>query len=124
MRQGLDPATPPPGSLGNLPLLVLTAGNLVDLAIVAREAVRAGKDVEAEKALAEIQQAEQDDLAHLSGHSRHITVSHSGHFIMHDQADEFVAAVREFVKVFNLKSDGDRQSHSSAGLIPTGKIDG
>jgi len=97
MRQGLDPTTPPPRSLGNLPLLVLTASNLVDLAIVAREAERAGKDVEAEKALAEIQLAEQDDMARLSSHSRHIVVGNSGHFIMHDQADEFVAAVREFV---------------------------
>ncbi|MBD9363053.1 alpha/beta fold hydrolase [Methylomonas fluvii] len=124
MRQGLDPATPPPGSLGNLPLLVLTAGNLVDPDIVAREAARVGKDVEAEKVLAEIQQAEQDDLARLSSHSRHIVVGNSGHFIMQDRADEFVGVVREFVNAFNLKSDGDRQSHSSAGLIPSGKIDG
>ncbi|WP_225616167.1 alpha/beta hydrolase [Methylomonas albis] len=97
MRQGLDPATPPPGSLGNLPLLVLTAGNLVDLAIVEREAARAGKDVEVDKALAEIQQADQDDLARLSSHSRHIVVGNSGHFIMQDQADAFAAAVRGFV---------------------------
>lgn len=98
MREGLDPATPPPGSLDNLPLLVLTAGNLVGLDYVAREAERSGKDVEAEKALARIQQAEQDDLARLSSHSRHIIVRNSGHFIMQDQADEFVSAVREFVK--------------------------
>lgn len=98
MREGLDPATPPPGSLGNLPLLVLTAGNLVDLDYVAREAERSGKDVEAEKALARIQQAEQDDLVRLSSHSRHIIVSNSGHFIMQDQADEFVGTVSEFVK--------------------------
>lgn len=98
MREGLDPATPPPGSLGNLPLLVLTAGNLVDLDFVAREAERAGKNVEAEKALATIQQAEQDDLARLSSHSRHSIVRNSGHFIMQDQADEFVGAVSEFAK--------------------------
>ncbi|MDT4291716.1 alpha/beta hydrolase [Methylomonas sp. MO1] len=98
MRRGLDPATPPPGSLGNLPLLVLTAGNLVDSDLVAREAERAGKNLEAEKALASVQQAEQDDLAHLSGHSRHIIVRNSGHFIMQDQADEFVGAVSEFAK--------------------------
>lgn len=97
MRRGLDPATPPPGSLGNLPLLVLTAGNLVDQNFVAREAARAGKDVEAEKALAQIHLAEQNDLAHLSSHSRHIIVGNSGHFIMQDQADEFVGAVSEFV---------------------------
>lgn len=123
MRQGLDPATPPAGSLGNLVLLVLTAGNLVDLDYVAREAERSGKDVEAEKALARIQQAEQDELARLSSHSRHIVVRNSGHFIMQDQADEFVAAVRDFAKLFNLKSDGDQQSHSAAGLKPSGKID-
>ncbi len=98
MREGLDPATPPPGSLGNLPLLVLTAGNLVDQSFVAREAERAGKDAEAEQALARIQQAEQDDLAHLSSHARHIVVGSSGHFIMQDQADEFVDAVSEFAK--------------------------
>ncbi len=98
MRRGLDPATPPPGSLGNLVLLVLTAGNLVDLDYVAREAERSGKDVEAEKALAKIQQAEQDELVHLSSHSRLIIVSNSGHFIMQDQADEFVGAVSEFAK--------------------------
>jgi pimeloyl-ACP methyl ester carboxylesterase len=97
MRQGLDPATPPPGSLGNIPLLVLTAGNLVDPDLAAREAEKAGKDVETEIALAKIQQAEQDDLAHLSSHSRHIIVGNSGHFIMQDQADEFVGAVSEFV---------------------------
>jgi pimeloyl-ACP methyl ester carboxylesterase len=124
MRQGLDPAIPPPGSLGNLPLLVLTAGNLVDLAIVEREAARVGKDVETEKVLAEIQQAEQDDLARLSSHSRHIVVGNSGHFIMQDRADEFVGVVREFVKAFNLKSDVGPQSHSSAGFISSGKIDG
>lgn len=103
MREGLDPATPPPGSLGNLPLLVLTAGNLVDLDYVAREAERSGKDVEAEKALARIQQAEQDDLAHLSSHSRHIIVRNSGHFIMQDQAEEFVGAVSEFAKYLARK---------------------
>lgn len=97
MRRGLDPATPSPGSLGNLPLLVLTAGNLVDLDTVVREAKRAGKNLEAEKALAEIQQAEQNGLARLSGNSRHIIVRNSGHFIMQDQADEFVGAVSEFV---------------------------
>ncbi|OAI02081.1 hypothetical protein A1353_17250 [Methylomonas methanica] len=119
MRRGLDPATPPPGSLGNLPLLVLTAGNLVDPDFVAREAERAGKDVEAEKALARIQQAEQDDLARLSSHSRHIIVSNSGHFIMQDQADEFVAAVSEFAKSFSLKSGGEGQTNDTAGLAQT-----
>jgi len=124
MRRGLDPATPPPASLGNLPLLVLTADNLVDLDYVAREAERSGKDVEAETALARIQQVEQDDLARLSSHSRHIVVRNSGHFIMQDQSDEFVAAVRDFAKLFNLKLDGDQQSHSSAKPVPSGKIDG
>ncbi|WP_445368784.1 hypothetical protein ACH5Y9_05160 [Methylomonas sp. BW4-1] len=42
---------------------------------------------------------------------------------MQDQADEFVGAVRDFAKSFNLKSDGDRQSRSSDGVIPSGKID-
>ncbi|QSB03366.1 alpha/beta hydrolase [Methylomonas sp. EFPC1] len=97
MRQGLDPSTPPPSSLGNLPLLVLTAGNLVDPDLAAREAEKAGKNVEAEQALVRDQQAEQDDLARLSSNSLHIIVRNSGHFIMQDQADEFVGVVSEFV---------------------------
>lgn len=89
MRNGLDPTTPPPGSLGNIPLLVLTAGNRIDPKLVENEA---------QKELARIGQSEQADLAHLSSNSRHIVVRNSGHFIMHDQADEFVNAVSEFVK--------------------------
>ncbi|WGS83980.1 hypothetical protein [Methylomonas sp. UP202] len=96
MRQGLEPSTPPPDGLGNLPLLVLTAGNLVDSDLVAREAERSGKDIEAEIELARIQRAEQDDLARLSINSRHIVVKNSGHFIMQDQADQFVGIVSEF----------------------------
>jgi pimeloyl-ACP methyl ester carboxylesterase len=119
MREGLDLATPPPGNLGNLPLLVLTAGNLVDLDYVARGAERSGKDVEAEKALARIQQAEQDDLAHLSSNSRHIFVRNSGHFIMQDQAEEFVGTVSEFAKPFTLKSGGEGQTNDNAGLAQT-----
>lgn len=119
MRQGLYPATPPPGSLGNLPLLVLTAGNLVDQNFVAREVEKAGKDVETEKALARIQQTEQDDLAHLSSHSRRIIVGNSGHFIMQDQADEFVGVVSEFAKPFSLKSGGEGQTNDTAGLAQT-----
>ncbi|WP_020481670.1 alpha/beta fold hydrolase [Methylomonas sp. MK1] len=119
MREGLDPATPPPDSLGNLPLLVLTAGNLVDPDLIAREAARSGKVVEAEKALARIQQAEQDDLARLSSNSWHILVRNSGHFIMQDQADEFVGAVSEFAKPFSLKSGGEGQTNDNAGLAQT-----
>lgn len=127
MRRGLDPATPPPRSLGNLPLLVLTAGNLVDPDWVAREAERAGKDVEAEQVLARIQRAEQDDLARLSINSRHIVVKNSGHFIMQDQADEFVGIVSEFAKSFILKSDEPcfwilvlmRRSSSKSDASPT-----
>lgn len=113
MRQGLDPATPPPRSLGNLPLLVLTADNLVTPDVVANEAERAGKDVAAAKALARIRQAEQNDLARLSSNSRHILVRNSGHFIMQDQADEFVGTVREFVESIALKKlEGKRSSVS------------
>ncbi|WP_306790025.1 hypothetical protein [Methylomonas fluvii] len=36
-------------------------------------------------------------MAHLSSHARHIIVSNSGHFIMQDQTDAFVAAVHEVV---------------------------
>jgi pimeloyl-ACP methyl ester carboxylesterase len=115
MRSGLDPSTPLPYSLGNLPLLILTAGNLIDPYLVEREAERSGKNVEAEKELARIQLAEQDDLARLSSNSRHIIVWNSGHFIMDDQTDEFVNAVSEFVKPLALKSGSERPTHHSTG---------
>lgn len=115
MRRGLDPLTPPPGSLGSLPLLTLTAGNLIDPKLVEREAERLGKNVETEKVLARIKQAEQNDLARLSSKSRHIIVRDSGHFIMHDQVDEFVSAVSEFVKTLALKPGTENSAHHSTG---------
>lgn len=115
MRRGLDPSTPPPGSLGALPLLTLTAGNLIDPKLVEREAKRLGKNVEAEKELVRIKQAEQNDLARLSSKSLHIIVRNSGHFIMHDQADEFVSAVSEFVKPLALKPGTENSVHHSTG---------
>lgn len=98
MRQSLDASTPPPTSLGSLPLLVLTAGNLVDESVVEREAEESGKNIETEKALAKIRLTEQADLAGLSSNARHIVVNNSGHFIMQDRAEEFVNSVDEFVK--------------------------
>ena len=115
MRRGLDPSTHPPSSLGKLPLLTLTAGNLIDPNLVKREAERSGKNVDAEKELARIRQAEQNDLARLSSNSRHIIVRNSGHFIMHDQADKFVSIVSEFVKPLALKSGGERPTNHSTG---------
>jgi pimeloyl-ACP methyl ester carboxylesterase len=97
MRQGLSATTPPPTNLGNLPLLVLTAGNLVDQSLVEREAEKSGKNIETQKELARIHRTEQDDLAGLSSNSRHFIVKNSGHFIMQDRAEEFVSSVSEFV---------------------------
>lgn len=114
MRQSLRP-TPPPTSLGNLPLLVLTAGNLIDQSLVEREAEKSGKDIETEKALARIHQIEQDDLASLSSNSRHIIVKNSGHFIMQDRAEEFVSSVSEFVKSIVPKLDVERLTNHSTG---------
>jgi pimeloyl-ACP methyl ester carboxylesterase len=115
MRRGLNATTPPPANLGNLPLLVLTAGNLVDQSLVEREAEKSGKNIETEKALARIQQTEQDDLARLSNNSRHIIIKNSGHFIMQDQAEKFVSAVSEFVKPIALKLEGERPTNHSTG---------
>jgi len=115
MRRGLNPTTSPPDSLGNLPLLVLTAGNLVDLSLVEREAEKLGKDINTEKALARIRQAEQDDLARLSNNSRHIIIKNSGHFIMQDQAEKFVSAVNDFVEPISLGLEGKRPTNHSTG---------
>ncbi|WP_020483965.1 alpha/beta fold hydrolase [Methylomonas sp. MK1] len=122
MRLGLSPTTPPPTDLGNLPLLVLTAGNLVDQSLVEREAEKSGKNIETEKALARIQQTEQDDLARLSSNSRHIIIKHSGHFIMQDRAEEFVSAVSEFVKPIAVKLEGERPTIYSTGLRNKGAL--
>ena len=115
MRQGLSATTPPPTSLGKLPILVLTAGNLVDQSLVEREAERSGKDIETEKALARIHQTEQDDLAGLSSNSRHIIVKNSGHFIMQDKAEEFVSFVSDFVKPIVPKLEVERPTNHSTG---------
>jgi len=115
MRQGLNATTPPPVNLGNLPLLVLTAGNLVDQSLVEREAEKSGKNIETEKALARIHRTEQDGLAGLSSNSRHIIVKNSGHFIMHDRAEEFVSSVSGFVKLITPKSEVERPT-----IHPTG----
>ncbi|HZX31071.1 MAG TPA: alpha/beta hydrolase [Rhodocyclaceae bacterium] len=115
MRQGLNATTPPPSDLGNLPLLVLTAGNLIDQSLIEREAEKSGRNVENQKALARIQQTEQDDLAGLSSNSRHIIVKNSGHFIMQDRAEEFIGAVSEFVKPIALKLEGERPTNHSTG---------
>lgn len=115
MRQSLRATSPPPTSLGNLPLLVLTAGNLIDQSLVEREAEKSGKDIETEKALARIHQTEQDDLAGLSSNSRHIIVKNSGHFIMQDRAEEFVSSVSEFVKSIVPKLEVERPTNHSTG---------
>jgi len=116
MRRGLNATTPPPASLGKLPLLVLTAGNLVDTGLVKHEAEKSGKNIESEIALARIQQTEQDDLARLSSNSQHIIIKNSGHFIMQDQAEKFVSAVSEFVKPIALKLEDERATNHSTGL--------
>lgn len=103
MRQGLSATTTPPASLGSLPLLVLTAGDLVDQSLVTRDAEKAGQDIETERALARVRQTEQAELAGLSSHSTHVVVKNSGHFIMQDRADEFVRSVGEFVKPLALR---------------------
>lgn len=45
-----------------------------------------------------------------------------GHFVMQDQADEFVGAVSEFAKPIAQKSDGERPTNFFAGLARSAKI--
>lgn len=98
MREGLDSATKPPLSLGNTPLLVLSAGNALSPDWVRSEAERQGRDVATELLLAHLKEMHQKQLVRLSTNSHHVVLAGSGHFIMYDKPDEFVGLVSAFLE--------------------------
>lgn len=97
MRQGFDPKTSPPDSLGSLPLIVLTAGKNIDIALAEREAKASNRSVEDAVAIARLASIQQQELAALSSNSRHVIAENSGHFIMYDQPDLLASNVLALV---------------------------
>ena len=88
-----------PGSLGDLPLIVLTAGITADeMYAQIPEAMRAvvGRDV-----IAKVYEAGQEmhkELARLSTRGKQIIATESGHNIHLDQPDLVIDAIREIVE--------------------------
>jgi len=75
-------------SLGDMPLIVLSAGNLGSIPSLS--------DAENQHLLEEMQ-AQQSELAALSSNSKHVIAEQSGHMIQLDQPDLVVEAIREMV---------------------------
>jgi pimeloyl-ACP methyl ester carboxylesterase len=96
-REGLDPTTPQPASLGDLPLIVLTAGQGVDVDLARQKAERADEDGSVAIKLARLELKNQKELADLSTKSQHLIVQNSGHYILWDQPDVVVKAILEVV---------------------------
>ncbi len=107
MRKSLDAATPPPSSLGKLPLVVLTAGKGIDLALAKREAIASNSSVENAVAVARLERTSQEELATLSSNSKHVIADRSGHFIMYDQPDLLVSNVLELLNSVRCLSAHD-----------------
>ncbi|HEX5739042.1 MAG TPA: alpha/beta hydrolase [Hydrogenophaga sp.] len=97
MRQSLDPATPPPASLKNLPLTVLTSGKGTSVELARQKAINSNQSVENAIAIAQLEDEMQQELAALSSNSKHIVVENSGHFIMYDQPALVINAIGELV---------------------------
>lgn len=93
MRRGLDVSTPPPAVLGNLPLVVLTSGKGIDLALAEREAKASNSSIDDAVAVARITDTLQRELAALSSNGKQVIAEKSGHFIMYDQPDLLVSNV-------------------------------
>jgi pimeloyl-ACP methyl ester carboxylesterase len=91
-REGLDPSTPPPASLGDLPLVVLSASQSV-----ASDLAQQNTNNNA-VALAQLELSEQQELAALSSNSQFILVKNSGHYIMWDQPDLVINTIVNMVK--------------------------
>ncbi len=98
MRRSLAPSTPPPLSLGNLPLVVLTSGKRIDIELAKQKAKAEKTSVEDAVALAQIDRSLQQELVALSSNSKQVIAEKSGHFIMYDQPDLLVGSV---LKLFN-----------------------
>lgn len=104
MRRSLAPSTPPPASLGNLPLVVLTSGKRIDLDLVKQKAKAEKTSVEDAVAIARIEQNLQQELAALSSNSKQVIAEKSGHFIMYDQPDLLVSSVLGLLKSIRLSN--------------------
>lgn len=115
MRKSLDPATPPPASLGTLPLVVLTSGRRTNIELAKREAIDSNRSIENAIALAQTEQVLQQELAALSSNNRHIIAERSGHFIMYDQPDLVIDAVTGMLK----KLGGNKSEVHNTSLHPT-----
>lgn len=92
-----------PGSLGNLPVVVLTADtDLVNEQEVAwvRENVWSGFNEDIALAEGQVWAALQEQYATLSNNSRHLTVEGSTHYIYIDNPEVVVDAVRQVVEAF------------------------
>jgi len=87
LRKGIQSPAEPPKSLGDLPLIVLTA----------EDTISAKSDGNSDIAMAELYKELQADLATLSSHSLHTIVENSGHFIMYDQPQVVIDAIRRLV---------------------------
>lgn len=98
MRKNLDPTTPRPASLGNLPLVVLTSGKRIDVELAKRNAIAKNKSVENALAIAETEKILQQELTALSSNSKQVIAEKSGHFIMYDQPDLVVNTVTDMVR--------------------------
>jgi pimeloyl-ACP methyl ester carboxylesterase len=98
MRQSLDPNFPAPTSLGDLPLVVLTSGQGIDLELAKEKAKSRNQSIENEIAIAKLELVLQNELAALSTKSQHMIAKKSGHYIMYDQPDLVIQAVLDLVK--------------------------
>ncbi|MHB8472245.1 MAG: alpha/beta hydrolase [Gammaproteobacteria bacterium] len=98
MRKSLDPAIPPPASLGSLPLVVLTSGKCISVELAKQKAMAKNKSVENAVAIAQTEKVLQQELAALSSNSKHVIAEKSGHFIMYDQPDLVINTVTDMVK--------------------------
>lgn len=107
MRKRLDPSTPPPASLGNLPLVVLTAGKGIDIGLAEREATASNSSVENAVTVARLERTLQEELAALSSNSKHVIAEKSGHFIMYDQPDLLVSNVLKLLNSVRCLSPQD-----------------
>ncbi len=90
-----------PGSLGDLPVVVLTADtDLVDEGEVAwvKENVWSGYDEDIALAVSRVRAGLQEQYAALSSNSRHVTVEGSTHYIQLDNPEVVIAAVRQVVE--------------------------
>jgi pimeloyl-ACP methyl ester carboxylesterase len=87
-----------PGSLGNLPLIVLTADNSEqEMQAQIPDYLRSMIGPDVIKKIYETSRELQQDLVGLSSQGRQVIVQHSGHMIQLDQPGVVIDAIREVV---------------------------